>query len=303
MLFNFLLLLLILKNRYHHHNNILSFFFLSPFSTSHSLSFSFLLHSFLFFIYSHFLQFSSIFFRFLQFPQGLIHADLKPDNILLVSNPCEKAIWGALSENISVKVVDFGNSFPSTKSAVSFPSSLSFSFTFPPSHFSSLLPSPNPPFPSSYPFSPQLYYDDYELQTPSHRAPEVLFGIPFSYKIDVWSVGCVILNLLTPQDAFSLPQGEADSSPVERRGMLLKAFAKILGPVPIEPFRQALYTDGFFFLFFSFLFFSSLFFPISLSCTHFFLLFPSLLSNLTFLLLQYYNRFTKVFARKLWKWS
>lgn len=41
------------------------------------------------------------------------------------------------------------------------------------------------------------YTDDFELQSPGYRAPEIIIGDPtFNEKIDVWSVGVVLLEVL-----------------------------------------------------------------------------------------------------------
>lgn len=43
----------------------------------------------------------------------------------------------------------------------------------------------------------QDYTDDFELQSPGYRAPEIMIGDPtFNEKIDVWSVGVVLLEIL-----------------------------------------------------------------------------------------------------------
>merc|ERR1712232_457964 len=69
----------------------------------------------------------------------LIHADLKPENVLVKSySRCE------------VKVIDFGSS---------------------------------------------CFVDDQltsYVQSRSYRAPEVLFGLPYGQKVDLWSLGCVL---------------------------------------------------------------------------------------------------------------
>ena len=35
------------------------------------------------------------------------------------------------------------------------------------------------------------------VQSRSYRAPEVILGLPYDQKIDVWSLGCILAELLT----------------------------------------------------------------------------------------------------------
>jgi len=76
---------------------------------------------------------------------GLIHADLKPENIMMV-DPARYPY--------RVKVIDFGSA----------------------SHVSKAVP-------STY------------LQSRYYRAPEIILGLPFSERIDMWSLGCVAAEL------------------------------------------------------------------------------------------------------------
>jgi len=80
---------------------------------------------------------------------GLVHSDIKPENILLASYSKAK-----------VKVIDFGSSCYLTDRQ------------------------------SSY------------IQSRSYRAPEVILGLPYDGKIDVWSLGCVIAEMYTGQVTF-----------------------------------------------------------------------------------------------------
>ena len=36
-----------------------------------------------------------------------------------------------------------------------------------------------------------------ELQTEYYRAPEIILGKKYNEKIDIWSIGCVIVELIT----------------------------------------------------------------------------------------------------------
>lgn len=80
---------------------------------------------------------------------GLVHSDIKPENILLASY-----------SRARVKVIDFGSSCYLTDRQ------------------------------SSY------------IQSRSYRAPEVVLGLPYSGKIDIWSLGCVIAEMYTGQVTF-----------------------------------------------------------------------------------------------------
>jgi len=75
---------------------------------------------------------------------GLVHSDIKPENILLASY-----------SRARVKVIDFGS--------------------------------------SCYLSDRQSSY----IQSRSYRAPEVILGLPYDGKIDIWSLGCVIAEMYT----------------------------------------------------------------------------------------------------------
>ncbi|XP_063426995.1 extracellular signal-regulated kinase 7-like [Mytilus trossulus] len=114
--------------------------------------------------------------------QNVIHADLKPDNILLK----KKGDLGSL------KVIDFGNAIHHIHKEVS------------------------------------LYYEDFEVQTPLYRAPEVIFGIPFGSEIDIWSVGCILAELYAGKPLFL---GGDEKS-------IVKKMTEILGLLPTHVFQK-----------------------------------------------------------------
>ena len=37
------------------------------------------------------------------------------------------------------------------------------------------------------------------IQSRSYRAPEVILGVPYGQKIDIWSLGCIVAELWTGQ--------------------------------------------------------------------------------------------------------
>ena len=100
---------------------------------------------------------------------GLVHSDIKPENILLSSY--SRAL---------IKIIDFGSSsFVSDRQ-------------------------------SSY------------IQSRSYRAPEVILGLPYDGKIDIWSLGCVVAELYTNEVTF---QNDSELS-------MLSLIEAICGPFP-----------------------------------------------------------------------
>jgi dual specificity tyrosine-phosphorylation-regulated kinase 2/3/4 len=102
---------------------------------------------------------------------GIIHADIKPENILFGD-----------SEHQSCKVIDFGCSCYVGK--------LLFSY----------------------------------IQSRFYRAPEVILGFEYGTAIDIWSLGCVLCELVTGQPIF----------PAEDETELLLMIAEVIGVPPRE---------------------------------------------------------------------
>ncbi|KAM6188849.1 homeodomain-interacting protein kinase 4 [Sarcoramphus papa] len=78
---------------------------------------------------------------------SIIHADLKPENIMLVDHA---------RYPFRVKLIDFG---------------------------------------SASIFTEVCHVKEPYIQSRFYRAPEILLGLPFSEKVDVWSLGCVVAEL------------------------------------------------------------------------------------------------------------
>ena len=141
----------------------------------------------------------------LRFVHGLdlIHCDLKPENILIKSySRCE------------IKVIDFGSSCFTRDHLSSYVQvwHLRTSGTPP--------PPPPPPFLLLSPPPPSLPY----VQSRSYRAPEVILGLPYDQKIDLWSLGAILAELLTGYVLF-----QNDSVP--------SMLARIVRPRPLTRTR------------------------------------------------------------------
>jgi len=42
------------------------------------------------------------------------------------------------------------------------------------------------------------------IQSRSYRSPEVILGLPYDQKIDIWSLGCILAELYTGEVSFHL---------------------------------------------------------------------------------------------------
>ena len=114
---------------------------------------------------------------------GLVHSDVKPENILL----------GSYSR-AQVKLIDFGSSCYLTDRQ------------------------------SSY------------IQSRTYRAPEVILGLPYDGRIDVWSLGCVVAEMFTGEVTF---QNDSVVS-------MLSRIEAICGPFPRHMIAQGRQSGRFF---------------------------------------------------------
>lgn len=69
------------------------------------------------------------------------------------------------------------------------------------------------------------------VQSRSYRAPEVILGLPYGRKIDIWSVGCILAELFTGQVLFLN----------DTLATLLARVEAIIGPVPQHMREQGAY--------------------------------------------------------------
>ncbi|KAK9159081.1 hypothetical protein Scep_005655 [Stephania cephalantha] len=114
---------------------------------------------------------------------GIIHCDLKPENVLMKSySRCE------------IKVIDLGSSCFQTDNLC-------------------------------------LY-----VQSRSYRAPEVILGLPYDQKIDLWSLGCIMAELCSGDVLF----------PNDGLVMLLARIIGMLGPIDMEMLENGQETHKYF---------------------------------------------------------
>jgi len=74
------------------------------------------------------------------------------------------------------------------------------------------------------------------VQSRTYRAPEVIFGLPYTEKIDVWSLGCILAELHTGKVLFSNTSIQT---------MIARIIA-ICGDIPDKMIHEGRYTRKFF---------------------------------------------------------
>ncbi|KAG4155274.1 hypothetical protein ERO13_D03G101900v2 [Gossypium hirsutum] len=118
---------------------------------------------------------------------NLIHTDLKPENILLVSPEY-------------VKVPDYKGTLRSPKD----------------SYFRRL---PKSSAIKVIDFGSTTYErpdQNYIVSTRHYRAPEVILGLGWSYACDIWSVGCILVELCTGEALFQTHENLEHLAMMER---------------------------------------------------------------------------------------
>ena len=116
---------------------------------------------------------------------GIIHADLKPENVCL-----------SLEDRNKLKIIDFGSSCYEDKRLYTY------------------------------------------IQSRYYRSPEVILQLKYDTKIDVWSAGLIVIELLTGKPLF----------PGRNEAEMLKFFIQYLGEPPayltkISPRRHKFFND------------------------------------------------------------
>lgn len=68
-----------------------------------------------------------------------------------------------------------------------------------------------------------------EIQDRKYRAPEIILNLNYGYACDIWSVSCVVFELLT-----GFPLFDPDDGPINKDIQHLYLIEKMLGSIPLE---------------------------------------------------------------------
>lgn len=128
---------------------------------------------------------------------GIIFTDLKPENMVFVDGRTYPVKIGGkthlLPLDSRIKIVDFGSAVYE--------------------------PRYDPNNPKTWKFKDGY---NYLIQTRHYRAPEVVLEMPWKRPVDIWSVGCVILEFLYGSMVFNT------HCPIDH----LNQMQKMIGPIP-----------------------------------------------------------------------
>ena len=130
---------------------------------------------------------------------GLIHTDLKPENVLLAHSEYSTAAYKGWSDyrvprSLEIRLIDFGGA------------------TFDVDHHSRI------------------------INTRQYRAPEVLLGLGWSFPSDLWSVGCILVELLTGELLFPTHEDLEHLAMMER--VLEEEVPRDIAERAIRPWRK-----------------------------------------------------------------
>ena len=81
-----------------------------------------------------------------------------------------------------------------------------------------------------------------EIQTRYYRAPEVILKCNYDYKVDIWSLGCVIFEILTGDILFN-PQKNRETN---RDRNHIKLIFEIIGEIPKNMIKESERSKVFF---------------------------------------------------------
>ncbi|MQL88988.1 hypothetical protein Taro_021559 [Colocasia esculenta] len=82
-----------------------------------------------------------------------------------------------------------------------------------------------------------------EIQTRQYRAPEVILGFRYSFSVDMWSFACIAFELATGDMLFTPRNGQAFSEDEDHLALMMELLGKIPRKIAIGGSRSKDYFD------------------------------------------------------------
>lgn len=159
---------------------------------------------------------------------GLVHTDLKPENILLESSECTIRPYKTSS---SSSRSGSGSSTSSSATGRTLTPSTNTNGSSKNAKSRKIL---NNTKIHLIDFGSATFNDEYHssvVSTRHYRAPEIILGVGWSYPCDVWSIGCILVELCTGEALFQTHDN------MEHLALMQKVLNKRIDPSLVEKVR------------------------------------------------------------------